>query len=506
MANFTLEMTFPKAVGAAGTGLDADHKVFKAYPGIPYRYFAAAVGGDPYYVWSISGAPSEMVIDSDTGEVTWSNPTTGTHSNITVTVTDQSDVTDSATYDLVVGTSGFVFLDATAVDDSGAGTLVSPWKTIDKLYDQTTLGTSCAYFRAGTYDFTGVPVTTGGTIYDDRMQFSESAGRCTTWLAYPGETVTLNYGSDHTDPGGRAAALRLAGDNTYVDGFTHLDGFNKFLWMDRGTSRGLYVINNTFTNLGPGVDSSNSACVMFTHQTQTYNDVIVNNHTENIGYTDSTTCIFKFYDNIKSYCAFNTGDTDLNTSEAIAYKDSCGQFMNYRNNIVSDVTAIGGNNHVTAPYEGTFGETWFSRYKAPTWALEFNQDSQALQMYWERCTFEGPIHARHVDVNDGPFTFRNCVIVNENGANTEPYLTREEGATDGDWTGTWNTGRISCVTSATPTGTQNLAGNAAASIVDANGLLQGSYRSSYLGSWGFEIVVDAPGASPGGQAVFMVIF
>lgn len=499
-AAFPLALTFPRPVGAVGVGLVANHKVFAAYPGMPYRYFAAAVGGVPPYVWSMSGQPAGMTIHSATGEVTWPVPTLGTHTGITVTVLDQLGGSVSTTYTLTVAATRFRWIGGVGASDSNDGVLpadggTGPWATISRLYVDTS--DAIAVFRAGTYTFAGVPTTQGGTGYDDRYLFNQSAGRSTTWIAYPGESVTLNFQSSHAPmttltsrDGGYQPALRFGGDRTYVDGFRFLDGFNKFLWMDRGSGRGLYVINCTFENMGPGFGGSNSACIMFTHQTQTHNDCVVNCTVSTLGYGNDQTCMIKMYDTIRSYVAFCSGGTNLVSTEVIAYKDACTEFMNYRCNLVSPITPFGGNMHGTTAPNGwrTSGEVWYSRYKGTNYAMEFNQDSEALAITWSRCTFEGAIHARQVDANDGPFVFRRCVIVNGQGGNPLPYLTQLGGGAGGSWTGIYDTTRITCPTSGSPTGLGNLAGSPAAGLVDAAGLLQGSYRTAYLGQYGHELV------------------
>jgi len=494
VANFTLQITYPLPPDVAGTGLDADHAVYYAHPDVPYRTVAAFIGGDGVIQWSMSGQPSGMTIDSDTGAIYWAAPTAGIHTGITITATDSANATDSISYDLTVTTTGFVFIDADAVDDTGTGAIGDPWKTIDRLYDDT--NDVRAYFREGTYTFAGVTNTPGAgdpDFYSDRYFFSQAAGRCTDWRAYPGETVVLDFESDHSTvgnpPAGMQPSLRLNGPRNHVDGFVFDNGWNKYLWMDRTNNYGIVVTNNTFRNMGPGVNGSNSANVMMTALSGvfSYHDVLAANQIANLGITNGTTCFLKGYTMKRPYIAFNTGSDSIIATETIALKGNVTEFNVYRNNIDA-VVPCGGDHHGTI--EEMTGEFRFNRFKGTTSATDFNQFGNGGAMWWIRNTIQGPIRARNVGTGvhdpDGPFTWYNNVIVNEDGSGSPWNYMQDE--MFGDDVGTIVAEYVDCVTTGSPTGTQNLAGNAAAGIVDSSGLLTGSYRTSYLGSWGHEIV------------------
>ena len=509
MANFPLQITYPLPPGVAGTGLDADHPVYFAHPGVPYRTVAAFIGGDGVIQWSMSGQPSGMTIDSDNGAIYWANPTAGSHTGITITATDSANATDSITYDLTVTTTGFVFLDADAVDDSGTGAIGSPWKTIDKLYDQTT--DVRAYFMEGTYTFTGVTVS-GWSAVDSytgaSYTFAESAGRCTDWRAVPGETVTLDFESDHgtsgSPPTGAQPALRLDGARIHVDGFRFYRGWNKFLWLDRTSTYGAVVTNCTFEEMGPGMAASNSANIMMTKIQDgfSYHDVIAGNHIDTLGITNATTCFWKGYSVMRGYVAFNTGSVDIASTETIALKANLFEINVYRNNIDAQVP-LGGNYAVDTGMDDPTGEVRFNRFKGSDWAIEFGRDGECGAHWFIRNTFQGRIVAYNVGSGthdpDGPFTFHNNVIVNEDGsADPWPYIYDSYNET-----GAQVAAYVDCETSPTPTGTENLAGAAADNIVDATtGELTAGY-AAYLGEWGFEIEAE-PQLTQGGHPAMML--
>ncbi|MBU1746446.1 MAG: right-handed parallel beta-helix repeat-containing protein [Chloroflexi bacterium] len=76
-------------------------------------------------------------------------------------------------------TSGGVYYVSPAGDDHHPGTIAQPWQTIQKAADTLVPGDT-VYIRAGTYPERVIP------------QHSGSAGSIITYVAYPGETVTLD--------------------------------------------------------------------------------------------------------------------------------------------------------------------------------------------------------------------------------------------------------------------------------------------------------------------------
>jgi len=199
----SLRIIAPRQVGTAAVGSTANFPStdprLSAYPGVEYNVGAAAIGGAYPYTWSLSGQPSGMTIDADTGVISWPNPdtTTGT---LTLTVTDALNATDQETFAVTVTTSGTFFVDNTYADGNGAsnGTITRPYKTINAMVTAT-LGnpTAKVYFRnlGGTpYTFSGG--NNGGTWENPNDQSGgglylntngSTAPEC--WIGYPGDPI-----------------------------------------------------------------------------------------------------------------------------------------------------------------------------------------------------------------------------------------------------------------------------------------------------------------------------
>lgn len=179
-AYIPLEITNIKPAGTGTPVISSTNRIFRAYPGIEYNIRAAVIGGLYPYTYSLSGQPSGMTINSATGEISWTNPTT-TSGTITLTVTDAEAQTDTAAWVVTVGTSGFVFVDSTA-GTNGTGTLASPFNSWANMLTGSSTD-DFVYFRAGTYN-----IGTGGWMSD--------IAEPRIFVAYPGETVTIDM-NDH---------------------------------------------------------------------------------------------------------------------------------------------------------------------------------------------------------------------------------------------------------------------------------------------------------------------
>ena len=321
-----------------------------------------------------------------------------------------------------------------------------------------------------------------------------SASRSVIWLAYPGTSPVINLGNE--DGAMVVPFIELDGENQYIDGFELKFGCNHFFRVSHQASyRGAHFHNCYFHHMGPGVGGENSGPIMVQRTDDAgvahpvYYFVTQDCEFASIDYGTGNCCL-KLYDLIR--CVLEDLEIHDNTTGSgnegmIALKDMCEEFcVRSCTGYNLDGTFIGGNHHMTVTAHPTAGEITYCNCKdADVAALEINNDGEAGAFVIERCTLQGVVNIRNTDVSDGPFTFRNCVIVNAQGGNTIPFVTTS---------GTVDATRVSMLGDLTPTGTENLMGNAAAAIVDANGLLIGSYRTSFLGSWGHELLgVQEPG-------------
>lgn len=520
MATYPLAVTFPlPESGSAGTTADGTdlangHKVFHYYPGLTGRFRIAVVGGVPPYVFSGSNLPAGMTVDDDTGAVVWTNPQTGTYSDVVFGVEDTEASTDSVTIELTVTTTGFRFADIMNGDNSWDGTsptfvsgTTGPWRDLVALHAG---GDSYVYLLNGTYspqtDSGGVPITAaatgvppasgGNNIFDDRYQWRQSSSRPTCLMAYPGHTPIIDMGSDHTDvtvdgnpidpdsyytpDGGYAPYLHLEGQRIFLQGVTFRNSHIKCLSLVRINQRGVYVDGCTFTSHGftQAIDSSNPGCIFAGTLSPlfSFSDVLVGNY-----WSDMLKGPGILYSMEKPYIAFNRVDQEEGAvTEGLAYKGGPSQWNDYRNYWEAVTQAIGGDMALG------YGEFWYSHMKqtgagASDVAVELGRFSSVGAVTLTRCTVEGYPLFTNISSDDGPFVLTDCVVVNANArdSGTLPYADLDVVS---DLT------RITFVTSATPTAGQNLAGTSGDGILDADGLLQGSYRTTYLGSKGHEIV------------------
>ena len=118
------------------------------------------------------------------------------------------------------------------------------------------------------------------------------------------------------------------------------------------------------------------------------------------------------------------------------------------------------------------GELRFNNINTPNAevSLDINQDSLASEVFTHRNTVVGTVWVRFVESTDGPFTFSNNVIVNNNsdtpqGARITYYVVSDPS-------------RIIL--------RDNLSGAPSAGIVDSNGLLSANY-ARYLGTHGHQL-------------------
>jgi hypothetical protein len=157
----------------------------KAYPGIEYNIRLGVIGGRYPYSFSLVDAPSGMSITSNKGEISWT-PDTGLEGqsfDVSVKVVDQLSQEVYQNFTVDVTTNGFYFVATNGNNSTGDGSIGNPWATMNYAITQGTTS-DILYVRGGTYV---------GSI-------STSQGYINKWIAYPGEspTIDLNQGSSIT--------------------------------------------------------------------------------------------------------------------------------------------------------------------------------------------------------------------------------------------------------------------------------------------------------------------
>lgn len=488
--HYTLEMANPLPSGTAGTGRNSSNRIYRAYQGIEYKIVSKAIGGSPPYTYSLSNAPSGMTVVAGpctgaltclAGVITWTNPQ-ATANNITVRATDRDgdwvEATWSITVSTTIGADGFCFIDSVSGNDStGNGSLATPWQTLAKALNTSTGcgARSILYLRAGTYNKTGI---TRASI-DCRSPSEAVSIRVTessqpvTWLAYPGESVTVDLTDD--------TCIDITGSNVYIQGLTINNCYSNCFHVGRTSRYGAQFVFNTMPRTGPGGAEQNAGHIMYkqNYGAINYHDLVSHNTFSGAYTTNQNSCL-KFYSILKAVIS-NNSFYGNNTSECVALKAAVQQFSvidNKFEDTTANQRAIGGNWSDGTATERGYGEIMFNNILSATdYVLDLNNDGELDAVYVYRNTFAGvPVGVQNLHASIGPFTFTNNVIINAQAASGScpaKFHCFDLSLTPVDYT------RLVL--------TDNLTGVAADSITDANGALQGSYRTSWLGTRGWEL-------------------
>jgi hypothetical protein len=480
------------------TNLSANDRIYHAYPAIEYNINAAVVGGVPPFKYELTAnVPSGMTCDINTGEISWPSPTTGTHSNIELTVEDSVGTIVTETWTIACATTRFKFMApaGSGGSDSNTGGISDPWLTLGKFQADGT-ATTIGYFRAGTYnvrDGSGVVISDGnstrwGTLLD----------RPSIFLAYPGEEGTVIFDHDYEE--GVTEGLEFDfvenGPSTYMclDGIKHQYSHNKGIRIGP-TTHNFVIRRCVHTNFGPGWDSHNSAMIDFESggygagtldrgviQDCEVTDMITTSGTDAHGHTASN-CWLKLYATEKlliERCYFHDITNVANIDDGFISNKAGNVKVIIRNcrSTSMAVPSYGGNmdDQPTGEcdIEMSFCNFDITGTSQPVVYLAYNGES-GLPSYVDRNTFRGRVRYKNLVSTEGPYVWRNNVVINDLAATDDPNGTgfnHELIAHDAsriDWDST------------------HLFGAAADGIVDANGLLQGSYRTNYLYYRGHEV-------------------
>jgi hypothetical protein len=468
-ANYNLEIIQPQP------SLNTANRYYKAYPGIEYNVKVGVFGGTFPFVYSLTTYPSGMTIDASTGVITWSNPTaSGSPHNITVSVTDDESTTVTRSWTLTVTTTGFYFLDATNGNDASAGAIDTPWKTIGGMYKNSKTDDTYAggflYFRTGTYLTKGTNI-----VFEDLCRIPlTSNDKPVVWMGYPGETAII-------DPSTAYIAMYSNAGNIYFDNlsFTPLGVLdtNVFgLRIDSGEDN-IVVRRISFHELPYLSGSYNQSFFMMSNGETKSNYILFSENTcdtVNGGY-----CFLGYYTN-KVVAEYNTLQ-NMTNAHGIAPKMN-NTYWSIRKN-----TAITNMNTSGSIWIDTYATTnnmdiSFNNINDADVALEMGLEPSGYSpVYSYRNTYQGTVNV--LNYSSGTISFIQDIIIN---ANT-PKITYSGGST--------------------PTQTNLLSGVTADNIVNTSGILQGSYRTTYLGNRGWEIGTDvtAPTLSnitPSGDTVY----
>ncbi len=444
----TLEIIQPRA------GLTTANRFYKAYPNLLYEVQIAAIGGTYPNTYELTTAPSGMTVNANTGIISWPNPpASGTPYSVTARVTDKIGAQASVTWTVLVTTSGFRFMDASA-SSGGTGLIGSPWNSIDDWYltkyDATYQG-EFLYIRAGTYATLDAPL-------EDGTRMALPNNKPLVWLAYPGDArpvidLTDSYIAAYSDT-----------TNMYFDGieFAHLNTRHGITIDSGGT-------DNTFrkcrfsdisTAFGPG---QNVSCLFFMDNSEGLYTAIVDNvftQVYDAGYG------VLIYDQTKMLVMRNTvSDFTHSEGKGIGPK---------RDNTL---VFIRDNRIDMANGQGVWIDTWGGVSESIEVAynlvdvteasggdaFELGREGEAHGLIASyRNTYVGAVDIANLSIGSGPVTFTNDVMVNTGSGVTYS-----------------NSHTLNAVTTGLLTGT------AATGIVDANGNLTGAY-TVHVGAKGYQ--------------------
>jgi hypothetical protein len=177
--------------------------------GTAYSTTFAATGGVTPYAWSITSGSVPGLALSSAGVLS-GTPTTASTYTITVQVTDSTAPTaQTATANLSItvnaASSGGSHYVSTTGNDNNAGTLTSPWRTIQHAVNTVTIAGDTIYVRGG--------------VYGERVSMSHSGnatGGPITLQSYPGELAIVDGTGIAVGTGGYAYGLVDINGQSYV--------------------------------------------------------------------------------------------------------------------------------------------------------------------------------------------------------------------------------------------------------------------------------------------------
>ena len=472
-------------------GLTTTNRYYKAYPdptgalGIEYNVRINVIGGSYPYYFELTG-PTGMVIDSNTGVITWSTPTeTGSPHSIAVDVYDQDQnrVTPvQVAWQLTVTTTGFLFIDAIngdTVANGATGTIGNPFKNISDWYggaDQaaesdTTHAGKFLYWRAGTY-LSDVYSETPSATRPNQVAGMDNEKKPVVWLAYPGDAQPVFNFND--------TFWTIFGcDNIYFDGidFDVAGNAKGTAFNGSGLINDLVIRRCKFHDVTNGSAQNNSAFVSLGTSgtaTQGQRFTFENNEFYSINYGFS----------VEGYSMdrvlFDNNISRDHSSHCVGPKEDCTMWFIRQNEFYDNLATTS----TLWIYYGVNGDVEAADYEISYNLIKSNggrpeiNDTRAQNggaCYVFRNTFMDSCQQRDITSTCGPFSWNNNVIINDGSVDSGfDYVDQNISVQQNNFP-------------ANLTITDNLWGNDAAGITDADGILQGSFRTTYLGTRGHEI-------------------
>ncbi|NTW27425.1 MAG: hypothetical protein HGA36_03805 [Candidatus Moranbacteria bacterium] len=499
-ANFPLEITNIKPAGTGSPAIPATNRIFRAYPGIEYNIRAAVIGGMYPFKFLLSNAPVGMIINEDTGEISWPNPQANS-GTITLSVTDAENTVVTTSWAIAVSTVGFYFVDANA-PTNGTGAIASPFNSLSNMIAGTGAAhlTDILYFRGGNYPLVASGTDCGGVC--NSLKLTDNAPF--TWIGYPNEAVNISGNNDV-----EIRAYQFWYDNLNFSDFNY-HGIEGQGGRDFQTIRRCKFINlvavNTGTNLNEGFIYINRGTP------QGYGLIIQDNE---FSYFTGGSGIGSLYDTNKALIEDNyihdAGGIGVGSgvNSAIGIKDNDDR-MTVRHNkiIIPNGVSIFGNAMNAQMAEVDDLEVAFNYFNigANKLAHEFFERPDLPQkvLYYYRNTLVGALGFAYIDGSN--CTMRNTVPLSPLGAvEVKNNILINTGTVFAGTTWILNSGLVYHPTSTANspwlcvTDVSNLKSASTTGIIDSDGLL---VNRSDVGIYGWEAAngsgdVFAPSAPSG---------
>lgn len=521
-SNYALELVSPREAGTApsaesGTpNFPSGHRIFKAYPGLEYNIKAVTLGGSYPYSYALSGGVSWLSVDANTGVVSGTAPSVanGTTYTPTLTVTDAEGTSIAEPWTITVTTVGFKFVDSVNDGTGDDGSLAAPYDTFAQMKTSTSAG-DIVYFREGAYDTGSItPDSTGGaTGFNNpngnwqRLEISGSA-RSVQWIAYPGETPTIDGGYVASTTQGNL--IRVSGTTTYpmyIDGLEFTNYYHMAIQVGGAENYG--VVRRTDINgIANSFDGANSAAIdslSLVGSAPRYYMAYQDNSIH-----DNKPGPIKVYWQYKSLMEGNSfvdnggigAESGADASAAGPdHKAVPGRFEVRANTFancpssgdVADAngatadSGFGGNMNAgnDADVPGAYavqqasGEVRFNKFGCASRpglrVVNMNNFSNAGEIFIYRNTGIGRWNVENSDTGTGPFHFYDNVIINDVGSADPDRITVSSGSRTLIVLGSGDDVNLAY---STTTG---------ASVVDSSLNLIGTYRTDYLGLKGAEL-------------------
>lgn len=470
ISNYGFAGNYPLEVLQPQEHLDIKNRFYKAYPKLEYNVRMAVIGGKFPYSYALTNAPRGMEIDSRGGEISWPSPVeSSTPYSVSATVTDSENTTQSVSWTIRVTTEGFIFVDAatgTPVEQGGTGTINDPWLSLKDVYGGDTEDDQYkvfhrgefVYWRAGTYQMDAFLADAGGDGV--RVGFTNDR-KPQVWLAYPGDAKPVMQQD--------LAHLYFAGSgrDVYFDGIDfRSDGNARAMGMNIASSKNNVVVRRSeFSGITGGSQGGNNALIFirkwgrgqnYTIQDNTFSDVdvgygILNYNTKNVLLEDNV---------------FSTiGDHPVGMKvRSERWEVRSNRFReNPRNSI-----ELHYNNLNSSSFSGDI-EILFNVVETGGGRINVNQSYQDIgfPVYIYRNTFMDNAEQKYVTAGNGPFYWKNNVIINESASSDK-------------------IDRVDMKRSSRLIVKDNLTGSFADGIVDSQGSLTAAY-AEFIGTHGHQL-------------------